>query len=580
VKTAAIYARVSSEKQKEEQTIASQTAVLKAYAQGEGYTVPAEWIFQDEGYSGSLLVRPGLERLRDLAAEGQIETILVYSPDRLSRKYAYQVLLTEEFSRNGVEVVFIRSPQAATAEDQLLLQFQGMIAEYERAQIIERTRRGKRHRAKGGLINVLSGAPYGYRYVKKSETSVALYEVLEPQAAVVRQVYRCYTEEGLSIGQITRQLNVEGTATRMGKSRWERSTVWGMLRNPAYKGSACFGKTERAERKKSTRPLRQRGGFAPRSSSNRERPRQEWIEIAVPAIVSEETFALAQERLEKNKHFSSRHTKEPTLLQGLLVCSRCGYAYYRTSTRTSSRKLYYYRCLGSDAYRHFHGSVCHNRPIRQDYLDGLVWKQVVGMLENPELVRSEIDRRIREIQQSHPSKIRKEALLKEQTRIQKGMDRLLDAYQEGLLPLLELRRRIPELRKRETALQAELQSLQASAAEHGRYLQLAESMEGFLGRMRRSAESLDVIDRQKILRLVVKEILVGPDTLTIKHSIPVTGSSSPSDISSYPLCTRREESAAVEPLPGPSGSSDGRGRSRDGALCGRFRAAVPEPGGS
>jgi site-specific DNA recombinase len=133
-----------------------------------------------------LLVRPGLERLRDLAAEGQIETILVYSPDRLSRKYAYQVLLTEEFARNGVEVIFIRSPQAATPEDQLLLQCQGMIAEYERAQIIERTRRGKRYRAKGGLINVLSGAPYGYRYVKKSETSGAVYEVMEPQAAVVR----------------------------------------------------------------------------------------------------------------------------------------------------------------------------------------------------------------------------------------------------------------------------------------------------------------------------------------------------------------------------------------------------------
>ena len=543
MKTAAIYARVSSERQKEEQTIGSQTAVLKEYAAAEGYTVAAEWIFQDEGYSGSLLVRPGLERLRDLAAEGQIETILVYSPDRLSRKYAYQILLTEEFARNGVEVIFIRSPQAATPEDQLLLQFQGMIAEYERAQIIERTRRGKRYRAKGGLINVLSGAPYGYRYVKKSETSGAVYEVMEPQAAVVRQVYRRYTEEGLSIGQITRELNVEGIATRTGKSRWERSTVWGMLRNPAYKGSACFGKTEKTERKKITRQLRQRGGFAPRSSSNRERPSQEWIEIAVPAIVSEETFALAQERLEKNKHFSSRHTKEPTLLQGLLVCHRCGYAYYRTSTRTSSRKLYYYRCLGSDAYRHCHGSVCNNRPIRQDYLDELVWKQVVGMLENPALVRTEIDRRIREIHQSHPSKVRKETLINERARVQKGIDRLLDAYQEGLLPLLELRRRIPELRKRESALQSELQSLEASTVEQGRHLQLAESMEGFLDRMHRSAESLKVTDRQKILRLVVKEILVGPDTLTIKHSIPVGGSSGPLDIPSYLLCGRRVDSA-------------------------------------
>src|SRR5208283_5556501 len=155
MKPAAIYARVSSERQKEEHTIASQIAALIEHAQNEGYTIPDEWIFQDEGYSGAMLVRPGLERLRDLSAEGQIGTVLIYSPDRLSRKYAYQVLLVEEFSRHGVGVVFIRSPKANTPEEELMLQFQGMIAEYERAQIAERTRRGKKHRAKAGSVNVL-----------------------------------------------------------------------------------------------------------------------------------------------------------------------------------------------------------------------------------------------------------------------------------------------------------------------------------------------------------------------------------------------------------------------------------------
>ena len=170
---AAIYARVSSDRQKEEKTIASQTAALIKQAQQMAYLVHKEWIFEDEGYSGAVLVRPGLERLRDLAATGQIEAVLIYSPDRLSRKYAYQVLLMEEFSRHGVEVVFINSPKAQTPEEHLLLQFQGMIAEYERAQIAERTRRGKRHRAKGGAVNVLSGAPYGYRHVKKTENTEA-----------------------------------------------------------------------------------------------------------------------------------------------------------------------------------------------------------------------------------------------------------------------------------------------------------------------------------------------------------------------------------------------------------------------
>lgn len=221
-----------------------------------------------------------------MATEGQIETVLVFSPDRLSRKYAYQVLLLEEFSRQGVEVIFIKSPKASTPEEHLLVQFQGMIAEYERAQIIERSRRGKRHRAKSGLINVLSGTPYGYWYIKKSDTCAAYYEIIEEESRVVREVYRLYTEEGLSIREIVHKLNAQGIPTRKRKSLWERSTVWGILRNPAYKGTACFGKTEKSERKRITRRLRKRGGFSPRSSCNIERPKNEWIEIPVPAIIS------------------------------------------------------------------------------------------------------------------------------------------------------------------------------------------------------------------------------------------------------------------------------------------------------
>ena len=202
MRPAGIYARVSSERQREEHTIESQVEALIEYAQTEGYIVPSDWIFKDEGYSGSTLVRPGLERLRDLACEGQIDTLLIYSPDRLSRKYAYQVLLTEEFSRNGVDVVFIKSPKATTPEEELLLQFQGMIAEYERAQIIERSRRGKRHRAKTGSVSVLSGAPYGYQYVKKTEDIPAYYKVIEKEAEVVRQVYKLYVEDTFNIAGI------------------------------------------------------------------------------------------------------------------------------------------------------------------------------------------------------------------------------------------------------------------------------------------------------------------------------------------------------------------------------------------
>ncbi len=539
-KNAAIYARVSSDRQRQQNTIASQTALLSEYAQSHNYVVAKDWIFEDEGYSGSVLNRPGLERLRDLASEGVLETVLVYGPDRLSRKYAYQVLLLEEFNRRGVETVFLKSAGGDSPEDRLLVQFQGMIAEYERAQIAERTRRGKRHRARSGCVNVLSGAPYGYRYIRKTDTSEAYYTVIEAEAEVVRKVFDFFTRELWSIGAIARELNQEGIPTRFGKSPWERSTVWGMLRNPAYKGTACFGKTERAERKRITRPLRQKGGFSPRSGANRETSREEWIEVPVPAVIPVQTFEMAQERLQENKRLSARKTKKPTLLQGLLVCGKCGYGLYLTSTRTSRRQVRYYRCLGSDKWRHLRGPACDCRPIRQDYLDELVWMEVVRLLHCPELVRAEIDRRLRECLTSDPVEQRKAHLEGEIKRMDARINKLWDAYQEDLLGLAELRERSPKLRERRSALEKEMESLRLQALENSRLHRMNASIEGFLAQLQHSAQTLCVTERQKIIRLVTKEIIVDSDTLTIHHSIPVSAEPEGPPGESYLLCTRRQ----------------------------------------
>src|SRR6202048_5186912 len=196
MRIAAIYARVSSEQQREADTIASQTASLIEFAKNHDLEVPREWVCEEEGYGGAALERPGLERVRDLAAEGQIQVVLAYAPDRLSRKYAYQILLIEELARNGVETLFIKAPQGSSAEDQLLVQFQGMIAEYERAQILERSRRGKRHRAHSGEVSVMSGAPYGYCYIRKTNEAPAAYTVVEAEARVVHHIYEMYTVLG------------------------------------------------------------------------------------------------------------------------------------------------------------------------------------------------------------------------------------------------------------------------------------------------------------------------------------------------------------------------------------------------
>jgi site-specific DNA recombinase len=201
-----------------------------------------------------------------------------------------------------------------------------------------------------GSVNVLSGAPYGYWYVRKTDTSAAFYEVLPAEAQVVRMVFAIYTQQGsASTPSLVCSMN-EQIATRTGKGRWERSTVLAMLRDAAYRGRACYVKTELRPRQRITRPLRQRKGLPSRESGGHERPRTEWIAVPVLASVSEEQFALARERLEKNKRHAPRRTVEPTLLQGKLVCERCGYGLYRASTQTSKHKLHYYRCIGSDGF--------------------------------------------------------------------------------------------------------------------------------------------------------------------------------------------------------------------------------------
>ncbi len=546
---AAIYARVSSARQKEQQTIGSQTAALRAHAGQLGLDVPPQWVFCDEGHSGATLVRPALEKLRDLVAQLPVEVVLVYSPDRLARKYAYQALLIEEFARAGTSVVFIKGPSSDTPEDALLVQFQGMIAEYERAQIIERTRRGKAHRARQGTVNVLSGAPFGYRYVRKNEHADARYDVVPHEAAIVAELFRRYVEDGAAIADLARWLTATGAPTRTGKHRWDRSVIWGMLRNPAYAGRACFGKTMRtADQPGLNRAARIQGRSTPRSYSVRDRDRQDWLEIAVPAIVTEDTWQRVQRRLEDNKRYAARNSKVPSLLQGLAACTSCGYAYYRGhTTTTAGNKIYYYRCLGSDNYRYEHGRVCGNKPVRTDYLDKVVWDHITSLLASPQLIRAEIDRRLEQLRTADPATARQQRLQQALAKSTAAITRLIKAYQEELITIDELRERMPGLRARETSLHSQLAALAAQTADRDAYLKLADDLEGFLARLRRNASTATPTEQQHVLRLLVKDVLIGPERITIRHCIPAGGSTA----SATPKVTDgddNEEPAQSSPL--------------------------------
>jgi site-specific DNA recombinase len=541
--SAAIYARVSSARQKKEEKIGEKTSARQEHAPQARLDVPAEWIFEDEGHSGATLVRPALEALRDLVAQGCVDVVLVYSPDRLARKFAYQALLLEEFARAGVRAEFVKGPRGDSPEDQLLVQFQGMFAEYEKAQLAERYRRGKTHRARTGSVNVLSGAPFGYRYVRKTDLAGAAYEVIEHEAVLVAEMFRRYADDGAAIADLGRWLTGQGVATRTGKRRWDRSVIWGMLRNPAYAGTAVFGKTMAVHQPAGlNRVARLQGRATPRAVKTVDRPREEWLEIPVPAIVDEVTFARVQQRLEDNKRFAARNTKVPSLLQGLAACSACGYGYYRTSARTTSRKIYYYRCLGSDDYRYEGGRVCGNQPVRADYLDTVVWDHITALLADPALIRAEISKRLEQARSADPATRQRKRLELALAKAATAITAMIEAYSEQLITIDELRARMPHLRARETGLRGQLDALDAQTADRDAYLKLADDLEGFLAQLRGNAATATVEERQKVLRLLVKDILVGPEKITIRHRIPARPSSS---------CAR-------QPDPGPDTEGDHR----------------------
>jgi len=542
----AIYARVSSEQQAQQGTIQSQLAAVQAFAAAQGLKIDPDLIFADDGVSGTTFARPRLDALRDKAAAGEVEQILILDPDRLARKYAHQLMLVEEFKKLGVTITFINRQITNSPEDQLLLQIQGVISEYEREKIVERHRRGKLHKAQQGQVCVLSGAPYGYVYLPATDHEEARYEIHPAEAAVVRRIFQMLVEQRLSLSAIARQLTQESIPTRRDIGRWERSVIWAMLRNPAYSGKAAYRKTQVVDRVRPTKLAYDRN-FYPKHvhSSTRDRPPEEWITIPVPAIVNAELFEQARTRLEENKRFSPRNNKRyEYLLSGLLRCQQCGYALYGKPASSSKYKRLYYRCAGQDGYRWKDGRVCAAHPVRVETVDELVWEQTCRLLEQPDLILKEYARRTQKKQRQQLEF--KELLLKKKREIKQQeleKTRLLDLYQTGHVELAEIEPRLKSIRSKIKKLHDECALLERDEKAEQQRLQLIEQFTDFTQRMNRNLSNLSFAERKQIVRLLVEEVLVNTSTdeIVVRHILPLD--------EKFPLCkgsTRSFAGASIE----------------------------------
>ena len=538
----ASYARVSSEQQAEAHTIASQVAALRQRVADDGLTVPAEREFLDEGYSGATLLRPALEQLRDLVAEGGVERLYVHSPDRLARKYAYQALLLDEFQAAGVEVVFLNRALGQSPEDDLLLQVQGMVAEYERAKILERSRRGKRHGAQVGVVSVLSGAPYGYRYIRKEEGGgVARFEIVPEEARVVRQIFRWVGQERATIGEVVRRLNAQGTPTRMGKRAWDRTVIWAMLKNPAYQGTAAFGKTRAGPRPPKLRAQRGQPLHPRQPAAPQDRPAEEWLLIPVPALVEPALFVAVQEQLAENRRRARQsHRGALYLLQGLLVCGQCGYAYYGKRLSPSARKGHprsyaYYRCVGSDAYRFGGERLCRNPQVRTDRLEAAVWQEVRALLQEP-------GRLVREYQQrlapADPQRTEATAIEAQRGKLRQGLARLIDSYAEGFVEKQEFEPRVARLRQRLAELDEQARHLADEAALQSELRLVVGRLEDFAAQVAVGLETADWAKQREIIRTLVKRVEIQAQAVNVVFRVPPGGPAASPDSAVLPDCGR------------------------------------------
>jgi site-specific DNA recombinase len=406
MKLAAIYARVSTERQEEQKTIDSQIHELREACKKDGVEIAKE--YTDDGFSGTLLARPGLDQLRDDVSKGLFSAVYILSPDRLARRYLYQAIVIEELKKKGIEVIFLNKALTDSPEDQLLLGIEGLVAEYERAKILERTRRGRLHRAKNGEIMGGSG-PYGYDYLAKTKERPACYRINEKESEIVRLMFSLYLRYG-STARVVKILAKKKIRTRNGSRYWSKGLVHKILTSECYLGTTYYNKLDKG----GARPIK--------------RERAEWIPIKIPRIVNDEIFDLVQKTL---KSHGGGKRRRIYILSGLIRCHYCGSRY--TGASSNDGRSFYYRC-GNIVKRFPLPRNCSSKPVRADRIESAVLSAIKNAVTKPEILTNHVlDLAKKLVDRAERAREWNERLESKKGSLEGKKTKLLELYLEGLI---------------------------------------------------------------------------------------------------------------------------------------------------
>jgi site-specific DNA recombinase len=515
---AALYARVSTDKQAEKYGISSQIEALRKRCLENGWTPVLDEdkdAFIDDGYSGAELDRPALNRLRQVAREDRVDIVLAYDPDRLSRKLYHQMILAEEFEKQGTKLEFITQDMGTSPEDRMFFNMRGLVAEYEREKIRERTIRGSREKARQGKVVSAGAIPFGFRYDKEKAT----LEEDPEKAQLIRLIFHTFANESLSLQGLADRLNRLHISTPKGGDRWRASTLGIMLRNETYIGKLHQFRKYHAEPR-----LRRQPSTRTKKTSLFLRPREEWITVKVPSLVSVELFETVQSKLDRNVELSRRNTRREYLLSGLLYCSRC-------SGRMGGHIIHdvpYYRCYrkyktdGIPLDSRGKPQPCSCPEVKAETIEPIVWDTIYQLIRDPDFLIQELHKR--NTDDSQTKEILEQELQLCRARLKAIPDeqrRLVEGYRKGLYADFMMREDMEliqkerdELEKRKTELERQLTQRQLTQTQEAR-------IRSFTKEISKGLDNLDFSSKQELLRLLIEKVLYNVHSIEIQTIIPL-----------------------------------------------------------
>ncbi len=460
---AALYARVSTARQEEQETIDSQIEEIKKRILEDENILPSENIFTDDGWTGEMLQRPGLDAMRDAGVVGAFQALYVYDRGRLSRVFAYQEIIIEELINLDLQFVTLHDIKAETPEERVLQAMQGVFHEYERVKIVERMRRGKLFKARNGIL-INGHSIYGYDYIKKTDTEPAHYKINEDQTRVVRQIFDWVGNEGISLNEVIRRLYDLGIPPRKGKSEfWTKGPVVRLLQRESYfDGYVYFNKSESCVAKNPIKHIKYK---KIKRSSRKARPREDWIPFKIPTILNDRLlFDRVQKILDINQRFAPKNRKHDYLLTSLVFCD-CGNR--RAGDGQNKYGHFYYRC--AERIYNFPSleRKCQLPGVNAVILDGMVWRELMKVVKDPITLRRKVEEVLKERKDKTADRQEYARLDSHINKIEEEEQRYAKAYGADTVEFEQFRDLMRDAKKRKLVFQTQLDNLRVESNEEG-----------------------------------------------------------------------------------------------------------------